>query len=61
MWPDWPLVPRTRRGDAAVDPAGAPELLPSSCLPEELLPVVLAEAAYEAEVAVLLAVLLIPF
>lgn len=43
-----------------MDPAGALGLLPSS-LPEEELPVELAEAAYEADVAVLLAVLLIPF
>lgn len=57
MWPDWPLGPKTRRGDEEVDPAGPLELLPSNLLEE--LPVVLADATYEAEVAV--AVLLIPF
>lgn len=58
--PDWPLGPRTRRGDeeAAVLPS---LLLVEAGVPEELLPVVLAAAAYEADVAVLLAVLLIPF
>ena len=59
MWPDWLLGPRTRRGDEEVDPAVALELLPSSLLEAEL-PVALADAAYEADVAVLVA-LLIPF
>lgn len=62
LWPGLLLGPRTRRGDEVegVVPVELLGLLPS-CLEEELLPVALVEAAYEAEVAVLLAVLLIPF